>query len=467
MEGLLRAKWSFVFLAVPFLIIFEWIAYSKDEASKPLWGLTRSFETRLNTPNPFVFLIASDLNQNGVKELVVNDFGFFHTERIHSDSFEEMLQDKPPYHLFVLEWNGKEVSLSWNSQIGDYSVPYDDGTERVVRVREVTALLMWKVGKKTVLEAFEPLFALEPKDGSYSIIRQIGVGDRTIGSFALPWLTPTCYGLVKETWPQECLLGIRDFRKDGNPKIITRYEEKGENEKYTDWLRVRKMEPGFPIEWEQKLSERFRGGMAMPDPFNGEATGGLFFRIRNPRGDLWWLVELNPAKGGYQIQPTKLQFDKYISGRVGRTQHRDREEIWVYLIDKGTDKYAIRTLQQVTVKSDLSGLIKENIDFPHHEPYLGVEQFVLGDLDGDSLDELVLVEATGKREWADEAMHYSDTKEYIHILKGDGKGYKTVWVSPPYNKRGTRLLIADIKKSGRKQLIVGTGDGRIQIWEKQ
>jgi hypothetical protein len=64
-------------------------------------------------------------------------------------------------------------------------------------------------------------------------------------------------------------------------------------------------------------------------------------------------------------------------------------------------------------------------------------------------------------------VYYGDIKDYIHILKWDGAKYQTMWVSPPYTKRGTKILVDDIKNSGKKQLVVLAPYGTIQIWEKQ
>ncbi|HLG29194.1 MAG TPA: hypothetical protein VI387_03195, partial [Candidatus Brocadiales bacterium] len=90
------------------------------------------------------------------------------------------------------------------------------------------------------------------------------------------------------------------------------------------------------------------------------------------------------------------------------------------------------------------------------------------DIDDDGIDEVILLEETGIKELiGQESTRYLDIKDYIHILKWNGKEYKTMWVSPPYTKRGTKFLIEDVKNTGKKQLIVFTSHGTIQIWEKE
>jgi hypothetical protein len=94
--------------------------------------------------------------------------------------------------------------------------------------------------------------------------------------------------------------------------------------------------------------------------------------------------------------------------------------------------------------------------------------FIVEDIDGDGLDEIILVEQTaGKLTFGEETVHYGDIKDYIHILKWDGTKYQDVWVSPPFTKRGTKLLVDDIKHAGKKQLVVLSPYGTIQIWERQ
>lgn len=84
------------------------------------------------------------------------------------------------------------------------------------------------------------------------------------------------------------------------------------------------------------------------------------------------------------------------------------------------------------------------------------------------MDELIILEEAGKVEnVSEDYAEYTDVKDYIRVLKWDGKKYQTVWVSPPYTKRGTKFLVEDIKGMGKKQLVVMTGQGTIQIWEKE
>ena len=112
--------------------------------------------------------------------------------------------------------------------------------------------------------------------------------------------------------------------------------------------------------------------------------------------------------------------------------------------------------------------MKEDIDFQPHKNFLGVGFFIVQDIDGDGLDEIILVEETGKKEFVGhESVAYSDIKDYIRILKWNGKEYQTMWISPPYTKRGTKFFVEDIKNTGKKQLVVLTPYGKVQIWERE
>ena len=91
----------------------------------------------------------------------------------------------------------------------------------------------------------------------------------------------------------------------------------------------------------------------------------------------------------------------------------------------------------------------------------------MNDIDSDGIDEIIVVERTGVPTWSKEReYHYKDIKDYIKILKWDGKKYQVIWVSPPYTKRKVKFLVEDIKNTGKKQLIVFSPFGSIQIWEK-
>jgi hypothetical protein len=60
---------------------------------------------------------------------------------------------------------------------------------------------------------------------------------------------------------------------------------------------------------------------------------------------------------------------------------------------------------------------------------------------------------------------YSDIADYIHVLKWDGKAYQSIWVSPPFKDRGSKVLIDDVLGNGKKQIVVGTGHGTLQVWD--
>lgn len=155
----------------------------------------------------------------------------------------------------------------------------------------------------------------------------------------------------------------------------------------------------------------------------------------------------------------------YIYLRV--TQTKGIEEYWGFPYVKGSYKIDIPVLGKDALRSDLTGFDYQDVDFEHHEPYLGVSYFDAKDIDGDGIDEVILVERTGKREFGEESVSYSNVKEYVHILKWNGQAYQTMWVSPPYTKIGTKFLVDDIKNTGKQQLVVLTPNGTIQIWERQ
>jgi len=240
---------------------------------------------------------------------------------------------------------------------------------------------------------------------------------------------------------------------------------------YNQKLRVRKYAPGFPIEWEQEgLSKRF----VLTDPidkFNFHSKSGLLLRVF--RTAKWHYFGRDRTGAAYELREIKKEVPRDIElydlpdYYLRTTQKKGIEEYWGYRFAKAPDKGNIPLLRKVILKADLTGFVSDDVNFDHHKSFLGVGFFDLKDLDGDGLDEVILVEETGKRRFEDEEITYSDIKDYIRILKWDGKKYETMWVSPPYSKRGTKFLIEDIKNTGKKQLVVMTSSGTIQIWERK
>jgi hypothetical protein len=193
----------------------------------------------------------------------------------------------------------------------------------------------------------------------------------------------------------------------------------------------------------------------------------------------WYVIEPNKTGQGrgYEVKQSALYgatgvvpFD--LSDIYLRTtQRKDVEEFWGYHRVEFSDPKSVNfivMLRKVTLKPGLSGFDQEDIDFPHHKHFLGVGYFIVEDIDGDGLDEIILVEETaGKLTFGEESVLYGDIKDYIHLLKWDGSKYRDMWVSPPYTKRGTKLLVDDIKNTRKKQLVVLTAYGTVQVWERQ
>jgi hypothetical protein len=189
----------------------------------------------------------------------------------------------------------------------------------------------------------------------------------------------------------------------------------------------------------------------------------------------WYLLRPKAKGAGYELRqipddknfnltPLDLQ-DIYIR----ETQKTTTEEYWGYRPKEETTTYPYPLLRKVVLKKDASGFIRTDVDIAHHEAFLGIGYFDLRDIDGDGLDEIIVVEQTGKvtvSSVEEDEVGFTNVKDYIRILKWDGIKYQTMWVSPPYTKRGTKFLVEDIKKTGNKQLVVFTTDGTIQIWER-
>ena len=112
------------------------------------------------------------------------------------------------------------------------------------------------------------------------------------------------------------------------------------------------------------------------------------------------------------------------------------------------------------------------IFFQTHEGYIGIGDFSLSDLDGDGLDEIIFVEKIGGIHYAGGTDYrFVDREEYIRILRWNGKKYESAWTSPAIKTKlirkrwGSKLLVDDVKGTGKKQIVIGTGHGTIQVWE--
>jgi hypothetical protein len=439
--------------------------------AKEPWEFKLTWEGPPLTHTPFFLMTTADLDKNGLQEIVVADFGRF------GDKIGEWQRRKSPfYNLFVLEWDKKELKKKWAKQWDMKKAKTDVEASKYFSAYEAKQISAWSVGDRVVVETIPPYFGLEWIGGKFVLKEQQGPYNEAplVGSWALPWLTPACYESFINflSWPRECLIAIRDFSGKGKPKIVTILEDKVGEKQYKQKIRVRKFEPGFAIEWETTTPMRF----VLTDPLDrlnwksaellirGFRTAS-FYILSQDRGQSTYSLKTIPAQGAWDIELYDLP-TLYLRS----TQKKGVEEYWGYhRVDLSTPERNVfkLLLKKVTLKPDRTAFVSEVIDFPHHEPFLGVGYFDLKDIDNDGLDEVILVEETGKPVEGFERFEYVDVKDYIRILKWNGKEYQTMWVGPPMKERGAKVLIEDIKGIGKKQLVVLTGLGTVQIWEKQ
>jgi len=442
----------------------------------PAWDLKRTYESKAILNSPFFLFTAADINRNGTKELIVTDFGRY------GDHIEEWKQWKIKFFLYnlkILEWQKNELKLKFEKQWDTSKAGSDAEAHKYFMAYEARQMVTWQVGDRVLVETIPPYLGMEWQNGKYVLREQQGWAQKEplVGSWAFPWLSPSCYQSFpnRMLWPRECLVGVRDFSGKGNPKIVTIFEEEIiKNKQYKQTLRVRKFDLGFPIEWAKETPKEF----VLMDPIdrlNLRSTSKPLLRVY--RTAKWYLFEPTEKSNDYRFRELSVDGPRGIVNYdlpdfyMRATQKKGGEEYWGYRRVELSDPNSINfivMLRKVTLKSDLSEFIKEDVDFPHHEHFLGVGFFIVEDIDGDGLDEIILVEQTaGKLTFGEETVHYGDIKDYIHILKWDGTKYQDVWVSPPFTKRGTKLLVDDIKHAGKKQLVVLSPYGTIQIWERQ
>lgn len=440
-----------------------------------VWKFIRVYESKAIIQSPFSLIASADINGNGKKEVIVADFGQY------GDHIEEWkLWKKLPsdsYNLFVLEWENQNIDIklhkAWSSK--DKSFAAFNSKQFGV----------FQVNNHVIVETMPPYLGLEWDKGQYVLHQQQGNQSSTslVGSWIFPWLSPSCYqGFPNRLiWPRECLVGIRDLSNDGTAEVVT-IEEKNKNGRQK--FRVRKVEPHFPIIWEMETDKFFGwwqpGTKNLIDRLNWTASNKLLLTGYMPPTWLKWdryVFEQDAAGKGFRLRQLLtsdlLELESYDLPDIylRKTHSKEVEEYWGYRKELSSKEKSINfrlLLRKVAIKSDLSGFVREDIDFPHHGSFLGVGYFNLNDIDGDGLDEVILVEETaGKLSFGAETVYYGDVNDYIHILKWDGSKYQTMWVSPPYTKRGTKFLVEDVKNTGKKQLVVLSPYGTVQIWERQ
>lgn len=436
------------------------------------WELKLLHETPKLTNRPFYLNTGSDLNKNGKKEIIAADFGNFGHHMNEASRQKDSEERWKGYHyLYVLEWSKDKLKVRFKKPWH-----YDLGAKKPFLAAGATNLVSWEIGDRVVVEAIPSYFSIEWLDGGYVLREQKKtiVDTPTIGSWVFPWMDPAChYGFTRSPKDYiECMVAIRDFRGDGNPKIITVIRTNNSMKS----LRVRSYEPGFPLEWEKQIPRYFLGRSAYQAKLDMNSSLNLLLRDLRSRNlflfsaskkDKEYSLRLINMKDEFRLQYYDLP-DIYI----GRTRDKDLQEYWGYM-EKEIQHHdlggLIFLLQKVVTNAGFSKIDREDVPFEAHENSFGLGYFIVKDIDSDGLDEVILLEETaGKHELGshNEAL-FSDIKDYIHILKWDGKQYKTMWVSPPYTKRGTKFLVEDIKGNGKKQLVVLSSHGTIQVWERK
>lgn len=463
-----------------FCFLLSQILLTPCYAKEP-WEFKLTHETNQLTNRPFFLMTTGDVNKNGIKELIVADFGKYGD---HMGVLQQGETNPALYKLFILEWESGKLKTKFKKEWDTESLPEFLDRRRYFLAHEAKQMVAWELGNRTVIETIPPYLGLEWDKGKYILHEQQGQFNVTplIGSWVFTWISPSCYQGFSPvmTWPRECLVGIRDFSGDGKAEILTIEEKKKNNAQV---FRVRKFEPGFPIEKELMIDPNLSFGWWSPgtknliDRFSWSVSNKLLMFSFSHRSEFspefsWYNFEFNQNEGYFLKKlPTKksMSIDSYDLPDIylRTTQKKDVQEYWGYYLGKAQDGGKIPLLRKVSLKKNHTGFIRDDIDFQHNTNFIGVGYFDLRDIDGDGLDEVILVEETGKRKFYTETVEYSNIKDYIRILKWDGKQYKTMWVSPPYTKRGTKFLIEDIKNTGKKQLVVMTSSGTIQIWERQ
>lgn len=451
-------------------------SYSPLCLAQQTWNLKRTYETQPLISSPFFLFAVGDLNENGKKELVVADFGKYGD---HVEEWKQWKKNQFQYNLGIVEWEKNELKLKFQKQWDTSKAKSDMGAHEIFMAYEARQMTHWNIGKQNIVETIPPYLGIEWQKGKYVLREQQGWAQNAplVGSWVFPWISPSCYQSFpkKMTWPRECLLGMRDFSGKGTPEIISIFEEEVvKNRQYRQTLRVRKFAPEFSIEWSKETPRE----LVLMDPIdrlNSQKMGNFLLRVfRTAR---WYLFEPGGQGVGYRFRELHNEGPRGIvpfdlpDFYLRTTQKKGTDEFWGYrrieLSDPNSVSFIVE-LRKVSLKPDLSGFVQEDIAFPQHEHYLGVGFFAVEDMDGDGLDEIILAEQTaGRLKFTGESIHYGEIRDYIHILRWDGSKYQDVWTSPPFDKRGVKFLVEDIKKTGKKQLVVLSPYGTVQIWERQ
>lgn len=428
------------------------------------WKFKKTEETGKLTENVFSLMAAVDINQNGVKELVVTDFGKF------GDHIGEWKRNGSEFNLWIMEWGNGKLNERWRKRWE---------RKESFRANAAEQFAVWKMNESVLVETIPPYLGVNWNGHDYILKEQETWTKEkpTLGSFFLSFINSSCYFRFasQDTYPRECLLGLRDFYGNGKQRIVTLLkQELREANTFKQTIRVRKLEADFPIEWEHDVDLEMGFVPDMPvNQLNHEKASKLMMYERKNR--FWYILSLG-GNGEYRLAKTKIRELMPISVydlfdvKLRSTQNKELDEYWGYdrkaIPNPERNEFLLR-LARVVLNPNQSGFAREDIKIHEHEEFLGVGYFQVEDIDSDGVDEVILLEETGIKIPGNERFSYDDTKDFIHILKWNGSEYQTMWISPPYYRRGSKFLIDDIKKMGKKQLVVLTSSGTIQIWEKQ
>jgi len=409
------------------------------------------------TPMPIELMTAVDLDGDGISELFVTNFSSMSSDACESNEELCILRESNKFFFAIWEWDNNGMKKRWEKEWPPLPV-----TENRMRDRYwdflngVSEMQSWDIEGEEIIEAIPPYFQIQWKDGSFKWKEQYGPNvtkDNRVVSWIFPFQSFICHRW-RPSYPYECVAGRRIFDSKKEKKVITILND---DKKTT--VRVRKLKKSFPVEWDSVYSV---GGAL--DPFNDNSP--LAFWTKD---GVAYLRQQHDGKG-YEIKTVKADKQLWVNKslvKAGKTQRKDFWEYWGYREVIGYDEKPVYQFRRAYLNEKETELINQDISFPEHSNFIGIGSFALEDIDNDGLDEIIFIEETGTRNFKKETVHYSDVRDYIRVLKWIGKGYQVVWTSPPINKRGSKVLVDDVMGNGKKQIVVGTGDGKILVWERK
>lgn len=303
-------------------------------------------------------MAAGDINQNGLREIIITNFGRF------GDQFGVLSHKKGPLRNFwVFEWQTKELKLMFHKQWDLRGPRTDAERDKYFLAYEAKQLIAWPMSDRVIVETTPPYLGLEWTKEGYMLREQQGSAQEKllVGSWIFPWLTASCYDFFSnlKTWyPRECIVGIRDFLGDKQLKIVTVFEEELIRDKqYKQTIRVRKYETGFPIEWEM-ISPKRLVWIEPRDRLNWRSRQGLLLREFKTTSN--YIFEPEPGKAGYHLIPIEVKEPIGIEPRdlpdvyLRQTQKKGVEEYWGYRQDKEPTGEGFPLLRKVTFNADRS-----------------------------------------------------------------------------------------------------------------